>query len=262
MGGRREIIDGVVNRIALVGVELEGGWDRIVPGNPFIHDGSVRFDIPNPRYTMDPSGSGLEYLKDYPENKGWPRYKPAEIVSQTMRVTDVEAWMRLAYPEHVNETCGLHAHMSFHNKLNYSRLMSTDFLETIVRELRAWGEREKIEDDRFWQRLDPTHPWTKHHCAHVFLADGQSTVKKKDFSSRGSSRSRYTFLNYCMAQHGTVECRGLPMFRDVETAVKAVQQVFTITNRYLSKIRQRERSVRVQVAASEPVYQEISRIVI
>jgi len=259
---KRELLNGIVNRINLVGIELEGGWDKAVQGYEIIRDGSVKFDPPQGRYDYNPRTGEREFVLT--GGKTAPKYAVGEIVSGRtgMKIAAIEPWLTRCYPQHVNETCGLHVHMSFTNKLNYSRLMSQEYLDQMIRELRLWGEREGITDKRFWNRLDPNHPWTQQHCAHLFLGDKQALIRKKDYNSRGTSHSRYTFINFCEAQHHTVEVRGLTMFEDSATAYKAIMCVLDTTNRFLSKIRQRERKVAVSIQERPVSYEEIGTVVV
>ena len=173
----------------------------------------------------------------------------------------VEAWVRAVYPQHVNPTCGLHVHMSFAHKLNYSRLMTPEFTPYMLDALRAWGQSEGLpEADPLWERLNrPDHP----HCSHQYLADKQVLMRKKDYQSRGTDHSRYTAINYCEAQHrgngsgtGTVECRVLPMFQEPDVAMRAIWAVVDNTNRFLSRIRQREKATEATVLARPEVFQE------
>ena len=268
---KRTLIDGVVNRVALVGLELEGGWDAPVDGHKIIHDGSVKFEDPYTDIITDPV-SGRKTLVARADPKPFPRHNVGEIVSGKLPVEEVEGWLRKCYPQHVNETCGLHVHMSFHHKLNYSRLIVPEFTNHVVNELRHFGKREGVpEGSMFWNRLNPEHPWTRHHCMHRFLGDKQVLMKKKDYNSRGTDYSRYTFINYPYGQNlPTVECRGLPMFgaagrltatEDVELAIKAVMAVITATNRFLSKVRLREKKINVSVPIRPTITYEIGSIV-
>lgn len=263
----RELFNGIINRINLVGIELEGGWDRAVDNHHVERDGSVVFEDPNNTEVLDRNGRRVIVPRPVPIP--FPAHAIGEIVSRAMPVGSVEEWIRKAYPQHVNNTCGLHVHMSFHTKLNYSRLMLPDYMNMMVDELKRFADAEKLPTDHMLRnRLDPNHPWTLKHCAHTFLADRQVLVKGKDFNSRGKPHSRYTFINYPEMQHHTVECRGLSMFggqptkeADVEMAVRAVLTVINTTNRFLSKIRQREQPVSVGVIEQPTYVHEVGRMV-
>jgi hypothetical protein len=259
VGLNRPLLNGIVNRIAFVGIELEGGWDAPVRGFDVIRDGSVVFERQRPRNIINPETGLIVGLTTPPP---MPAYGIGEIVSPKLTVDQITDFMMRAYPQHVNDTCGLHVHMSFHNKLNYSRLMRQDYMDFVIDELRAFGNRMNIpREHMFWNRLDPDHPWTRQHCAHQFLADKQVLVKRKDFQSRGTEHSRYTFINYCEAQHHTVECRGLPMFATMEEGLAAVMATLDATNRYLSKIRLKESKIAVGIEALPEVIEEVGTFV-
>jgi hypothetical protein len=274
MAAKRPMLNGIVNRIQYVGIELEGGWDAPVKGEEIIGDGSVRFDEPRARIDLR-TGRPLPADPNVPPARPPIQYGKGEIVSPApprgaLLTTETFAdWVRKCYPQHVNGTCGLHVHMSFFNKLNYSRLIVPDYTERMVDALREFATKERLpEDHMLWKRLDPNHAWTKEHCAHIFLGDKQVLVRKKDYSSRGTEYSRYTFINYCDAQHSTIECRGLPMFGgqpttrdDVELAIRAIGVILDTTNKALSKIRQRERMVQTAVSERPPVFQEFGTVI-
>lgn len=276
---KRPLLNGVVNRIRLVGVELEGGWDVVPDGLVVEKDGSVKFEPPR-----QVSGTFDAAVEEYrrqlttrlargegpiPERPARPRITPVdapvavtipmpkvkgEIVSRPMEIGAVEEWITKCYPQHVNHTCGLHVHMSFHYRINYSRLMTPAFTPYMVNAVKEWAEQEGLPKDHpQWNRLNPNHEWTQQHCLHQYLGDAQSKVGHKDYHSRGKAHSRYTFVNYPDAQHHTVEVRGLAMFEKADVAVRGVLAVIDATNRFLSKVRERDRTIRAAVPRREEI---------
>src|SRR3990167_1610829 len=124
------------NRVMTVGVELEGGWDILPKGcSPPIRDGSVHVEgvyigeYPSPVLNFDP------------ENKlYWKK------------------WVTKMYPQHLNQTCGMHVHMSFRTALTYQRLMSPTYPATIVAYVKKWALSKSIfesitADHCIWERL-------------------------------------------------------------------------------------------------------------
>ncbi len=225
------------NRIHRVGVELEGGWETLPKGfsaSRIVHDGSVLIPL-----TSKPLHVG-------------------EIPSPVLEPTGYEEWIRTHYPQHVNETCGLHTHASFKTKIHYMRLMTPAFTPFIVKGLLSWAEEEKLAKSHpLWGRLlRKDH----NHCAHIYLGDNQVKVLKKDYHSRGKLHSRYTALNYRWAQVvenglgnvGTVECRLLSMMENADQAVRAVGEVFKLTNTFLAKERYKEPRREAKVALAPP----------
>jgi len=238
------------NRVKNVGVELEGGW--IKPPQPLQRDGSLKFhDIVHyeaGRGLAGPAPAVAAFKKLYVTGAVLEEHKipqVGEIVSPILEVPEVEDYIRTNYPNIVNETCGLHVHMSFKYKLNYQRLMTEDYTRKMVVGLIDWAKRNDLPKDHpLWPRLmKPNH----NHCAHVYLGDNQVTIAGKDYNSRGTNYSRYTAINYCWAQHKTVECRLLSMFDTADQAVSAVGEVIRITNLFLSKIKSREKKFSVVI---------------
>lgn len=256
---KRPKLNGLTNRIKQVGVELEGGWDTPPDGEHIERDGSVKFvqktlsatfdQIVASQLTERPVDRPVTATIPVPPLKG-------EIVSRPMQPSKLAGWVAHAYPKYVNETCGLHVHMSFHYRANYARLMVPEFTPWMVQKIREFAEAEKLpKDHMMWNRLNPNHPWTKQQCAHLFLPE-QAKMTRKDYDSRGKPYSRYTFVNYCDGQHRTVEVRGLAMFDTAEVAVRAIMAVLNATNMFLSKIRQRERPERAVAKARPETHQE------
>lgn len=264
---KREIINGLVNRIKLVGIELEGGWQEPVSGEEIIGDGSVHIttqaeSIP----MMDPGTSWT----DSPRMITVPpkaRYK-GEVVSRPMFIALIEPWVRRCYPSYVNETCGLHVHMSFEHKLNYSRVMVPEFTTHMLESLKGFGSRDGIPlDHHFWRRVGRSDdPWTLEHCEHHYRGDRQVLMRRKDYQSRGTPNSRYTAINYCynMGENGhprtTVECRLLPMFETADQSIRAIMAVVNATNGFLAHTREREQVRSGALREMPEVFQEFGVI--
>jgi hypothetical protein len=254
---------GIKNRIHRVGVELEGAWTKPPAGmrrEHIIRDGSLEF--PDLRVERVPLEQRLRNPAFIVENAPAPRMPDVlvgEIPSPVLEVGTYADWMLKHYPQHVNETCGLHAHVSFFFKLNYMRLMTPEFTPYVVKGLLEWAEEEKLPKAHpIWPRLlRKDH----RHCAHIYLGDNQVRQVGKDFNSRGKPHSRYTALNYCWSAdpegmgkgRGTVECRLLPMMETAEQAVRGVGEFFSLTNKFLAKMRAREPRKEAKVILSLPI---------
>lgn len=247
------------NRIAGVGIELEGAWVQ-QPKFGVIRDGSVDIRVAVPKkFTKQPYDlTDADRRKLAAELNEWKRdFEPkyvGEIPSPRLEMDGVQNFMRENYPKYVNASCGLHVHMSFQYLINYNRLMTPDFTPFMVKGLLNWAEEEKLAKDHpLWPRLQkPDH----NHCAHIYLGEGQSKITRKEFSSRGTSHSRYTAINYCFAQHRTVECRLLSMMDEWEQGYRAVSEVLNITNRFLSKQRSKELKLQGRVPRTGIITQE------
>lgn len=204
------------NRVELAGVELEGGWKKLPEGAALTHDGSVRI----PEETEVRQDGQIRNVT----------ISTGELPSDPMEVTKIAPWMRKFYPSHVNETCGLHVHMSFESALHYQRLMVVDYQDTIVEYLERWGKEEGLpESHLLFQRLKGTNEY----CQRKFWPDLQAR-RKKSFDRRQEGH-RYTIINYCYSEHCDLECRVLPMFPEVEQGIRAVMRVIDITNAFLAR---------------------------
>lgn len=252
------------NRIERVGIELEGGWNKVPKtfGDMALrleHDGSVKFEDPVKQKELEMladkarRAASIEKQNAFQQayalleaeiRRSLPRHK-GEIPSPPLSMTEWEPFILQCYPDKVNATCGLHVHMSFAHRLNYARIMTPDYMKAILKDLNEWAEEEKLDKDHpIWPRITkPNHD----HCAHQYLGDAQVKQRRKDYHSRGTAHSRYTAINYCYAQHKTVECRLLPMMETKEQAVRGVRKVLTSTNQFLAKVRERERKHLISV---------------
>lgn len=177
-----------------IGVELEGGWNGNVPFQ-LEHDGSVHV-------TADYTG---------------------EVPSPPLRPQEVVSWMREHYPDAVNDTCGMHVHVSVKHQWHYARLMDKEFFDFLKTSLAAWGKKLSIREEHpFWARLRGGNDY----CKDEFHPELQ-------IQHRDKGGERYTMLNYTWSRYRTVECRVLPGFAACEIAISAVLHLVNTFEEYL-----------------------------
>jgi hypothetical protein len=186
------------NRIAKMGVELEGGWET-KPDARMVGDGSVSVSA--------------NYVGELPSP---PFEDPVALT----------AWMRKNYPTKTNQSCGMHVHVSFKNRKDYLRFMSKEAFDHIHDELEKWGKRANIKNEHFWARLRGDNTYCK-----LFY----SPMKQVKHVDKGPAR--YSMLNYCYGRYGTMELRVLPLFKEVDVGVAAVMAFANICERWLGKRR-------------------------
>lgn len=220
------------NRIAYVGLEMEGGWQPRPAGIKITHDGSVFCNGAPTGFKADKS----------PSNRNF-----GEVVSNVMEPIGIPVWMKRFYPTHHDITCGLHVHMSFKTAEYYVALMDKDFQDTLIHHLELWGKENNIPADHtFWARLAGKN----RYCLSEFFANEQALQRSKSFdTARGH---RYTMLNYCYGLHGTIECRVLPIFPNVMLAIGAVRKVLDVTNAVLAVKFGRKREKMVEEVVFPP----------
>lgn len=226
------------NRINLVGVELEGGWFQIPHGRRPDRDSSVQFGLP----TDDQNKIGLITVA-------------GEIPLPPLGVKEFPATMKLYYPSYVNQTCGMHVHLSTNKAFSYQRLMINkpySYPATIVEYIRRWAKAERLPTSHpIWERLDGKCEY----CQHVFHADEQCKTASKDFDHHRNGH-RYTVIGYCWSRYRTLECRLLPMMSTYDLGVKAVNEVINITNAFLAASKDREPTKRVSI--QDDAYGDVS----
>lgn len=268
------------NRIYFVGVELEGGWDKLPPGTKLIRDGSIHFEGDGPpqfsRIRLS-AEQGLRYdtLIEINRERGFtPResveyetlYRagmatpagmiiPAhigEIPSEPLDPKDYAKWMTTMFPHHVNNTCGMHVHMSFRSALTYQRLMVPEYQSTLLHYLEKWAKGMDLPKDHpLWDRLASK----SEHCQDKFWPDQQARCTHKDYD-KNKKGHRYTHVNYCWNQHSTLEVRTLPMFKEVDQAIKAVKEILSITNAFIVVDARREEKYKASLEAEDDHFNE------
>lgn len=206
------------NRIVLVGVELEGGWN-VMPkgwGKPYPdRDGSVF-----------KAQDGGEWKR-----VGYPNVMFGEIPVGPFQPIALKRKIKENYPHVVDASCGLHAHMSFETTYQYMLLADSPvYMETVSEYLLRWAKEEGFpKEHHIWDRLSGKNPY----CKKVFCPELQTVVNRKDHDMNRKG-NRYTFIHYAWSRYKTVECRALPMMETHEQATRAVKRLLEITNAYLS----------------------------
>jgi hypothetical protein len=193
----------VKNRVALVGVELEGGWIKLPPGvTQLEHDGSV-FNGRLP--------AGANHLGELPIGPVMP--------------AAIDELIRINHPNKVNHTCGMHVHMSFDTLWYYHLLMVPEYQKTILHYLTLWAKQVGFKENHcIWERLQGK----SRYCQEKFWPDAQASQKRKGHD-QGTPGHRYTHVHYC-GRINTIEIRTLPMMETIKTAVSGIHQILDITN--------------------------------
>ena len=260
-------------RIYRVGVELEGGWVKLPdPGMELVPDGSVRglvareveHAVEEPvLVNLQPPAAPVRrpIFHTIRDRLAWeaqqlmlnanqlvmnqqqanvPRtlaLHVGEYPSQILELKEYQGWMKKYYPSHVNESCGLHVHMSFKRALHYSMLMVPEYPQTIITYIAKWALEEKLPAKHpIWDRL----MGKSSYCKLDFFPDDQAHNPRKNYD-HGAKGHRYTVINYCHAKTGgTLECRLLPMMSTADQGIRAVKRVIDITNACLVALKNRE----------------------
>lgn len=232
-------LDGVLgkpkNRVARLGVELEGAW-KVLPDQTRLEpDGSVYKD-PVTGARKAPQG-----------------HQVGELPIGPIQPAAMPRFMRKYYPHKVDKTCGMHVHMSFESVRHYAVLMdSHEYQDTVTEYLTRWAKAEGFpESHHIYERLSGKSVF----CQRKFWPDMQYSAKKDHDQERPGHR--YTIVHYCGRQM-TIEVRVLPMMDTVDQAIRGVKEVYNITNACLvvlgRKKEQKERTT-LEIPNGE-VYEE------
>lgn len=221
------------NRVVLLGVELEGGWKTPPVGCAIERDGSVFHDQPQRGYHV------------------------GELPLGPFQLASLNSAMKKHYPDLVDDTCGMHVHMSFETVFHYNQLMVPEYQETIIWYLQEWAKQEGFDQNHFiWGRLRGE----SEYCQKKFWPDLQANQGGKDYDKVRKGH-RYTIVHYPHKRKGTIEVRVLPMMKTVDQAIRAVREVVNITNAslmMLAKYRD-NRAVKEKLVMGDDVYEEFIR---
>lgn len=199
---------GTVKYINKVGIELEGGWSErvgdVIRCRPrhLKSDGSVCVSL-----------DGIGWVGEIASH---PITPSAQVLGQ---------WIRRNYPDKVNDTCGIHVHVSTLWENDYAKLINRDFQVCLFQFLKDFGEKHKLgTNHELWTRLKGGRSYCKPQW-------------KGNSQFEGGSDDRYTAINFmAYKRHGTVEIRVLPAFRDAHMAVKGIYTVIRAVESFLSTV--------------------------
>ena len=258
-------------RIKLIGVELEGGWEKLPPGVALVRDGSIKnltkggaLAVEQARY-QELSGLANRGALTHTQLREYHALHASlrggngtglhigELPSQAMARGQLANWMRTFYPSHVNETCGMHMHMSFGRPLTYQRLMTPVYPATVIRHMTRWAQKEALASTHpLWPRLRGE----SEYCQHVFNADDQvKWTGGKDYDHHRKGH-RYSVVAYRWPTHQTVEIRLLPMFEKWDQALRAIEEQLNITEAFLIATKRREEKVPITVPYDDTSHRE------
>jgi hypothetical protein len=192
-----------------IGIELEGGFH---PDN----------GIMNTRVYGDGSVSGVQCWDDDGDSY------PERCVEGEVSTPPLKSWGRLEdfldcnFPEHVNDTCGTHLHISTKTINEYNTILCRDFYDSFVDMLNRYGDMHKHNvPDEWFTRLEGGNTYCENeYCPTMQLREDKPSA-------------RYRFLNYCYSTHGTVEVRVLPAFDNSRDLLKAVKYIVPWVNSYI-----------------------------
>lgn len=197
-----------------VGVELEGGQWRLGTRTPgWKHDGSVEKDLGTPEVYGDRNDAG-------------------EVVSKPYRTWHfLRKWLLKEYPGAVDQSCGMHVHISFRDVNDYVRLMDPAFDRFFKKRMKQFIARRTAKRGPAHLRMSPAIRQLANRL------NGDNRYCEDDFIPERQlygDGGRYTQLNFvAYHEHRTVECRLLPMFESPAAAVKAIRYVLNTFEMYL-----------------------------
>lgn len=183
--------------VSHIGIELEGGWDSTPTGvRP---DGSLR------------NINGASCI--------------GEVASPPIdNFSELEEYVKKFCPKYVNESCGLHIHVSFKSSSHYLTLMEDKFYKYFLARMKDFGTKMEFPTNHlFWNRYEGKNKF----CINEFYPERQINLNHKD-------SIRYTHLNYCYTLHKTIECRMFPAFNDVDTIMSTIKELVNCYELYLS----------------------------
>ena len=217
-----------------VGIELEGGWLRPLDGWPSFFrkvdfvvktDSSVELDEGTIDTRIGKNWDCSKYLFDVEQCSYFSAGRDPSLMSGMAEVVEAEfnsnpmsnrqvinGWLNTFYPTFVNDTCGLHVHISFKSPAFYALLATKKFNTYFRAKMKRWGTKNiDSPEHEFWKRY-----WY-HNTFCSLRFDAHNQLK--------GHGDRYSQLNFCAYRsHGTIENRLFPMFEKKELAISAVNE--------------------------------------
>lgn len=139
--------------------------------------------------------------------------KPGSLRSACQQLVDF-------YPDETDSSAGMHVHVSF-DAVDITMLNDPAFFRYFKARWEAWGAKMQLHPrSQFFRRLQGRNDFCQP------AGDRPYTINRMD---------RYAQLNFsAFSEHGTVECRLLPMFKRASLGVAAVQELVNIYETYLA----------------------------
>lgn len=205
------------SRINLIGVELEGGWNKFFPvedPTEIYADHSVRLQ-------------GFKHV--------------GEVASPPLSLSDALKWVSEHYPSGYDASCGMHIHLSLKEDADYVSLCRTPhfFMKFLL-----WGNSFLSSlkgDDKalFRTRISGGNRF----CALKFIPEKQLALVRKGGGNNVDVNARYAMLNFAKNVHGTVENRVFPLFREKEVALRAISEYVELTEKFLKDYKRKKEIV-------------------
>lgn len=190
-----------------IGIEIEGRWLDLVA----VQNRAEAFEA---SYTTDGS-----------IRRSGSAARPYEIQSHPGSLAHQLNQLHAMYPDEADKSCGMHIHVSF-NPHDVAYLNTKAFYAYFKAEWTTWGREAGIPaDSEFWVRLEGENEY----CA-------PNHDEYRDYDAMRNA-PRYQQLNFsAWAEHKTVECRLLPMFRHESLARSAVCKLIDIYESWLMRM--------------------------
>jgi len=207
-----------------IGIELEGGWDD--PPENLHTDISIKEldkHVATPMFVYErqdhnchtctphrfaPNGSNL-LLGYCPDNCTSADHCDAscdrscsckldksdlreigECISRPLNIEELRSWIGAYTPNVVNETCGLHIHVSMKEEKQYLKLTNREFYDHFLKWMENWGNEVGLpKKHEFWSRLKGNNKY----CRREFTPEVQLAMTHKP----ENDPTRRTHLNFC-----------------------------------------------------------------
>lgn len=216
------------------GVELEGGWNRS-------------------RRALEPIFGRKGHIKGDGSVSVNASGHIGEFSTRPYRdVNALWATVNQAYPDAVNDTCGMHVHTSW-TLGDYVKLADKRFHPFFREKMRLFAE--SLPNGRAKRALQARLAGSNHFCQVNQDTDGERHLKQEPVD-------RYRQLNYCWYRHNTLECRLLPMFDTKEGAVAAIKKLLNIYEEWLNNYGDlpdaEPKAIEADASTADPIVKDIS----
>jgi hypothetical protein len=170
-------------------------------------------------------------------------------------VDEILPWVDQNYPHHVNLTCGMHVHVSFVSPSIYASMATPEFEPFLVEQLVKWGKAYKVPYNHpFWYRLLGRNTYCKRGLTSKIITEQMQYVEHRD--------PRYYLINFAWARFQTIEFRILPMFKQKQTAIRAIRAILRTVDRFAKKRESYRSGRKVTTVVMQPNAQQQDQITV
>jgi len=217
--------------IAAIGLELEGGWQNL---------SQLKSDYQNVPSIQFHADSSIDAVSGSAHEICIGPLSPSRAFDMILE--------HGIYPDSVNQSCGLHMHVSFLKKAHYTLVSShktelwNDYLLPTYKAFEAWLPQRDFK--RLWQRIDPAN--------HERCSPSRHEGINGAYCCPVQSANRYAAINLeALSEHKTIELRATGAIESPANAVKALGLLLDSIQKFLNEYKPAPKTYSISLSCAE-----------